>query len=768
MLDIEAPRLDAAGAVRIAAKGWGLEATATPLTGDGGPYVLKSQVAADPWTDLESQNRLLAHLATGDLGVRTPRVVPARDGREIVPVETGEGPGAARLLTHLPGRRWAETGGSPELRRELGRVLARLNRHLAAFDHAALHRDHPWDLRRAGRQRRDLAVITDPTRRRLVETVFHRFAAYRTLHGPSLRRSIIHGDANDHNLLVENGRLTGLLDVGDAVASWTIAELAIALAYVMLDEEDPLAAASEVARAYHAEWPLTDEELTVLFPFACARLAQSVVISARRRHEEREDGYLYVSEAPAWALLERLAGVDPATAQDRLRQACGVTAMAMAMAMTETETARAAGRALLTARRERIGPSLSLAYDRPLHVVRGLGQYLYAADGRPYLDLVNNVCHVGHCHPAVVAAAARQMGTLNTNTRYLYDGLTAYAERLTATLPAGLDVCFFVNSGSEANELAIRLARAATGRRDLLVLDGAYHGHTTSLVEASPYKFMGKGGSGRAADWVHVAPMPDGYRGRHRGHGAETGRRYTAEIEHSIAASPRPLAGFLCEPILGCGGQIVPPEGFLAGAYEAIRRAGGLAIADEVQVGFGRAGSHFWAFETEGVVPDVVVMGKPIGNGHPLAAVVTTRAIADAFANGMEFFATFGGNPVSCAVGMAVLDVVEDENLQARAAELGERMLTGLRELAKRYPLVGDVRGVGLFAGVELVRDHETLEPATEEAAAIVGRLARRGLLLSTDGPFANVIKIKPPMVLTADDVDFFVRELDAELETVA
>ena len=225
---------------------------------------------------------------------------------------------------------------------------------------------------------------------------------------------------------------------------------------------------------------------------------------------------------------------------------------------------------------------------------------------------------------------------------------------------------------------------------------------------------------------------------------------------------------FRSEPVLGCGGQIVPPEGFLDGAYEAIRRAGGLAIADEVQVGFGRAGSHFWAFETQGVVPDVVVLGKPIGNGHPLAAVVTTRAIADAFANGMEFFATFGGNPVSCAVGMAVLDVVEDEGLQARAAELGERMLTGLRRLAQRHELIGDVRGVGLFAGVELVRDRQTLEPAAQEAAAIVDRLARRGLLLSTDGPFANVIKIKPPMVLTGDDVDFFLRELDVELQATA
>jgi 4-aminobutyrate aminotransferase-like enzyme len=395
---------------------------------------------------------------------------------------------------------------------------------------------------------------------------------------------------------------------------------------------------------------------------------------------------------------------------------------------------------------------------------RGSGQYLYDDRGRPYLDLVNNVCHVGHCHSRVVKAGQRQMARLNTNTRYLYDELTQYAERLAATLPAPLDTCFFVNSGTEANDLALRIARTHTARQHLLVVDGAYHGHSSALIAASPYKFMGPGGSGRAEPWVHIVPMPDGYRGKHKGQRLAAGTAYGDEVGRVIAAAGAPIAAFMTESFQSCGGQIVPPEGYLATAFRHVRAAGGLCIADEVQTGFGRAGTHFWAFETQGVVPDIVVLGKPIGNGHPMGAVVTSRNIAASFANGMEFFSTFGGNPVSCAIGLAVLDVIRDEQLQSRALELGTRLRDGLRSLMDAHALIGDVRGVGLFLGVELVRDRATLEPAAAEATELVNRMAKRGILLSTDGPLHNVIKIKPPMVLTADDVDMTCRVFDDEL----
>jgi len=397
--------------------------------------------------------------------------------------------------------------------------------------------------------------------------------------------------------------------------------------------------------------------------------------------------------------------------------------------------------------------------------VRGSGQWLFDAEGRAYLDAVNNVPHVGHANARVVEALHGQMRALNTNTRYLHERILDYGERLAALLPDPLEICFFVNSGSEANDLALRLARTATGREDIMVLDGAYHGHVTSLIGVSPYKFDGRGGQGRPPG-THVVPMPDPFRGPHPGMTLESGRAYAKTVQ--AAAAEADIAAFMAESVPGCGGQIVPPPGYLAGAAHAIREAGGVFIADEVQIGMGRAGSHFWGFqihETDDpsthVVPDIVVLGKPIGNGHPLGAVITTRAIADAFNNGMEYFNTFGGNPASCAVGLAVLDEIEDRGLQAHAASVGAHLLTGLQSLGTKHAILGEARGVGLFVGVELVRDRETLEPAADVASYVANRMREEGILISTDGPLHNVLKIKPPMVFDADDADRLVETMD-------
>ena len=406
-------------------------------------------------------------------------------------------------------------------------------------------------------------------------------------------------------------------------------------------------------------------------------------------------------------------------------------------------------------RRARLGPSLSLSYREPLEIVRGRGVFLFDEEGRAHLDCVNNVCHVGHCHPQVVDALCEQARTLNTNTRYLHESVVRYAERLTGLLPDPLEVCFFVNSGSEANELALRLARTATGRSDVVVLEAGYHGHTGALVDLSHYKHAGPGGGG-APEWVHAVPLPDGYRGRHRGDDEATGTRYAeyvGEAFEACAARGRPGAAFLAEPIIGCGGQVVPPPGFLRSAYAHARAAGAVCIADEVQVGFGRVGTHWWAFEQHDVVPDVVTLGKPIGNGHPLAAVVTTRAIADAFVTGMEFFSTFGGNPVSAAVGLAVLDVIEGEDLRANALARGTELRAGFEALARRHPTIGDVRGSGLYLGVAIVRDRASREPAPEVLADAVEHARREGVLLSIDGPQHDVLKVKPPIVFDADHV---------------
>jgi 4-aminobutyrate aminotransferase-like enzyme len=421
---------------------------------------------------------------------------------------------------------------------------------------------------------------------------------------------------------------------------------------------------------------------------------------------------------------------------------------------------------LLALRRRVIGRNVSVGYRHPLHIVRGSMQYLFDADGRRYLDAYNNVPHVGHCHPRVVEAAERQIRALNTNTRYLHEHLEAYAERLIATLPEPLRVCYFVNSGSEANELALRLARAHTQRRDLIVLDAAYHGNTTTLIDISPYKFNGPGGEGKPP-WVHVVPMPDVYRSRMAEPGrvpdAQAGAMHAAAVSAVIdemRARGHLLCGFIAESCPSVGGQIMLPPGYLAAVYEAVRDIGGVCIADEVQTAYGRIGSRFYAFEEQDVVPDIVVLGKPIGNGHPIGAVVTTREIAASFDNGMEFFSTFGGNTVSCAVGVAVLDVMEEEKLQAHAAQVGAHLLERLRPLVERPSLAGDVRGSGLFIGVELVRDRETLEPATEQASDVVNRLREEGILIGTDGPHHNVLKIRPPMPFTIEDADLLASSL--------
>jgi len=409
---------------------------------------------------------------------------------------------------------------------------------------------------------------------------------------------------------------------------------------------------------------------------------------------------------------------------------------------------------LLDARNRHISKALSIGHGKPLHIVRGEMQYLYAADGTQYLDLVNNVCHVGHCHPKVVAAGQEQMSKLSTNTRYVFDGLTEYVSRISATLPDELCVGFLLNSGSEANELAVRLARAHTGNHDMVVIEGGYHGNTSMLVQLSPYKFMGPGGKGKPESWVHVVPVPDVFRRKEFDYGEEI---------NQVIKNAGKIAGFLVEPLLSCAGQIPLPEGFLDAARKYTHKAGGLLIVDEVQVGFGRVGTHMWGFENQGVTPDIVVLGKSIGNGHPMSAVFTTKEIASSLGE-MEWFSSTGGNPVSCAIGNAVLDVIEEENLLKRASELGEFFIQGLKDLQEKYPIIGDVRGRGLFIGIEFVHDCDTLEPAADEAARVIREMRDSGVLLSTDGPLHNVIKIKPPMVLTKEDIDMTLRLLNESL----
>ena len=1008
-LSFSVPDVTASDAEQLLLATFGVRGTCLPLEGerdrnflvrasDDARFVFKVCNAGEDHAFVELQCAVLQHLRSMLHGVETPHTITTASGDATVVVPIHGVPHILRLLSWIDGKPLATTRPqSPHLLHSLGAALGEVSRSLRDFSHPAARRTFKWDLPHAGWVLDEVHHIDDVARRARITRHMHDFAD-RIL--PSLRTtrtSIIHGDANDWNVLTRcvagepDARVVGLIDFGDLVESHTVCELAVALAYAMMDKPDPLSAAADVVSGFHAEYPLTDGELALLLPLVRTRLSVTVTNAALQRVAQPGNHYLSVSEQGAWTLLDKLDTVNERYAHYRLRHACGLAAVPASAVVAEWLTshrslmspivevpldtpivpvldlsvgsdelgtldewrdvdrftqrlfdelrhtgapaaigrydevralytsdafsvpgndgpeyravhigldvflqagapvfAPLAGRVhsrrdnaasldygptiilehvvddgritfytlyghlsraslehlrpgqevsagaqiatlgdqrenggwpphlhfqiicdllgregefpgvararerdlwlsvspdpalmvalpstarapratdivtLLARRRAHMGPSLSISYRHPMHMVRGVMQYLVSIDGRRYLDAVNNVPHVGHSHPHVVRAGARRMATLNTNTRYLHDDLVRYAERLTATLPETLSVCYFVCSGSEANEVALRLAAAHTGERDVVVVDAGYHGNTSTLVDVSSYKFDGPGGAG-APPWVHKVPMPDTYRGPFGKDDPKAGWKYAQGVRDAVGnvlrAGRRPRA-FLAESILSCGGQIVLPDGYLAEAYRHVRDAGGVCIADEVQVGFGRVGTHFWAFETQGVVPDIVTMGKPIGNGHPMAAVVTTPDIAASFANGMEFFSTFGGNPVSCAIGLAVLDVVESEGLQAHALRVGDHLIKRLAALMTRFPLVGDVRGLGLFLGVEMVNDRAHKGPATRQAWYVANRMKDGGVLMSTDGPFNNVLKIKPPMCFTLQDADFLVETM--------
>ncbi len=1032
-------RFSTADASRIVQELYGLATTAHALPGeydanfrlygsDGQTYLLKIARSEEPYELLTLQNAMLAQLAPLSDTFGVQRVYPTRSGALITQVQDNRGDAHfVRLLSFLPGRLLVNTRPhTPGLLRSLGHAIGAMDRALQGFDHPAAHRALKWDLANAEWIDDYLRYIPALDRRALVQ---RHLENYRQTVQPALakvRWSVSHNDANDYNVLVEGtgyeAGVVGLIDFGDAVYTPTICNLAIALAYVMLDKPDPLAAAAQVVAGYHAAHSLYEDGLALLYPLALMRLAVSVANSAYRKIEDPSDPYIVVSEQPAWRALEQLEAVSPRLAHYIFRHACGLPPVPQTPALVQWLNAnapnfasvvgvdvrrapvhvfdlsvgslelglpdelattaaftrqlfdqmavagaavgigrydearliytaeefktigaegpeyrtvhlgldfflpagspvyapldgvihsfqdntarldygptiilehkisphpnppplrertvreraevpllspaqgdeltfytlyghlsreslaglqvgmpvakgaqiatigdypingdwpphlhfqiitdllerqgefpgvarpsdRAVWRALspdpnliaqipaerfpplplrgpeiLERRRRLIGYNLSISYKEPLTIVRGQGQYLFDDDGRRFLDGYNNVPHVGHNHPRVVRAAQQQLAVLNTNTRYLHENLVRYAERLTATLPEPLRVCFFVASGSEATELSIRLARAYTGQQDLIVSDGAYHGHTNTLIDISPYKAEGPGGRG-LPEWVHKVSVPDLYRGRYRADDPAAGPKYAQEvasITQQIQAAGRGLAGFIIESIPSVGGQIVLPPGYLPEVYQLVRGAGGVCMADEVQTGFGRIGAHFWAFQLYGVTPDIVAMGKPIGNGFPMGAVVTTPEIAAAFNNGMEFFSTFGGNPVACAVGLAMLDVIETEKLQNHAQVVGDYFLQGLHSLMHKHSLIGDIRGLGLFLGLELVLDRQTRQPAPKQASYLANRMRDRGILIGTDGIYHNVLKVRGPLVFTKTDVDGFIATLDELLQ---
>ncbi len=725
---------------------------------ESGKYVLKVSNEKSPEETLHAQNHLLQFLQEHSKQSKAfPAVIPGKDGAYLYQVSHGDHDYWVRILTYLEGNLLHQVTPSSKLYQHLGRFLGAMNQCLWSFDLPELHtRRSPWDLQYAADCMEYCTEIEDPHYRRLVWYFMQQYEYQVVPNYHELPQGLIHGDANDHNILVSADQVTGLIDFGDATYSQLIHELAVAITYVMMGDKNPIRAASWVVRGYHLERPLASLEIEVLYYLVSARLCTSLCISTHCQNEDPTNEYVGLHQRPVKQLLDWLISINPVDFERQLKKTCSI----------EILKGHSIGD-LKTVRSRYFSKAMSLNYREPIFMVRGALQYLYDSQGKAFLDGVNNISHVGHCHPGVVSAAISQLTQLNTNTRYLYPQLNEYAYLLCEHLPEPLSVVFFVNSGTEANELALRMARTHTGYNDILVIEDAYHGNSLATLEVSPYKYRGKGGFGKKP-YIHELPSPDLYRGRFRAEDPSALSRYLDQqqktIEH-IVDSGGGLAGFIGESLLGCGGQVVLPDGYLKGTYRQIRKYGGVCLADEVQVGFGRVGSHFWGFQSQGVVPDIVTMGKPMGNGHPLAAVVTTAEIADSFNNGMEYFNSFGGNPVSCEIGKAVLRIIQEEKLQQNAKLVGTTIKSGLNKLKDKHEMIGDVRGLGLFLGIELVQDRETKNPAAALANQLVENMKDRGVLLGIDGPRHNVVKIKPPLVISTSNANFLVDQLGKVLD---
>ena len=956
-------------------------------------YILKISRPEENKKYLDFQQYLLQYIKSSDNNLIAPRVVIDKNNLSISEITDSFGKKRfVRMLTWVSGRVWSSVNPQLEdFRFSLGKQCGILTKVLENFDHPEAHYYFDWDIAQSLWTKDYLHLFSGP-KKEILSHHQDKFEAIQTSY-TRLRKSVVHNDPNDNNIIVSSNllhpRAKAAIDYGDALYTQTINDVAILCAYGVMRHNDSLNASLAFIKGYHSSFPLKEEELEHLYHAIAMRLVIIVTRAAMSKIEEPDNEYLWISEKPAWEVLEKWRLISPDFAHYSFREACGFTphpnedlfnqwaskhpfrlselfpsihlnkvhpidlsvsstwmghqeefnnldwfqfkikqlqkevpdkiiaggyleprpiytsstydrignygresrsihlgidywlplktpihsllegevviayndagfkeygGLVVLKHQTEAFTfytlyghlskksatknkigdcikkgskignlgnyfengnwephlhfqvllsllnykvdypgvayfseiavwksicpnpsllikskelekkENTSQEELINYRKKHLGKSLSLQYRTPIEMVRGAGQYLMDSMGRKYLDTVNNVAHVGHENYKVVKVGQEQMALINTNSRYLHKNITVLAEELIKTLAPELNVLHFVNSGSEANELAIRMVKAVTGEKDIIASEVGYHGNSNMCVDISSYKFDGKGGKG-APEHTHIFPLPDAFRGKYKGE--YTAEKYAGEVQKlikKIQSKGRNLGGFIIEPIISCGGQIELPDGFLAKAYQMVREAGGICISDEVQTGCGRMGKTFWGFQLHDVIPDIVTIGKPLGNGHPIAAVACTQEVADKFANGMEYFNTFGGNPVSCAIATEVLRVIKREKLQENALVVGEFLKAKLKSLAKEFPIIGAVRGQGLFLGIELVDNN--LNPLAIQTDYLANRMKEHGILMSTDGPDHNVLKIKPPLLFTkenADELICYLRKIFAE-----
>jgi len=962
-VELPVPAITTEQAADIAAKHFGIQALVTALGSQQDANFLLHDPAGVPVgvlkianpvfsrIELEAQDAAAAFIAAGE-GIRTAMNIEL-DGSPPIAQIDGDETLFPRIITYLAG---GTLSGDAYLRPAqvagLGALAGRSCRALAAFDHPGVDRVMQWDLRHGIRTVEVLALhVTDTRQREVVEAAAAQAWQLVAELADDLPIQVIHGDVTGDNVVCDGrGIPDGLIDFGDLVRSWTVGELAVAIASVLCHDGAEPASTLPAIEAFHAVRPLGPAEIEALWPLVVLRAAVLVVSGLQQSSIDAENAYAVAGQNQEWRIFERAIQIPVEVMTAQIRNALGVThpgepitadtaliagldprdivrldlsAESDAMdcgawlgADCEHRLARDAvaggaaavvttfGQALLTRSRMRsetspatvatgvqlwpatpltltapwagtveladtddgamltvtgttgtvqirgalradnaavsrqsvtagtalgviegpirihclrhpgdvavpefvrpeyaagwldrvsdpallLGLSVAKAgedsqalrrrrsrafaevqehyYEHPPRIERGWREHLIGTDGRSYVDMVNNVAVLGHGHPAVADAVARQWRRLNTNSRFNYAAVAELSQRLADTLPDSLDTVFLVNSGSESDDLALRLAMAATGRQDIVAVAEAYHGWTYLTDAISTSVADNPNALSTRPSWVHTVPSPNAFRGEHRGADASKYAPEAVAIIERLAAQGHPPAAFIAEPFYGNAGGLELPDGYLRAVYAAVRAAGGLAIADEVQVGYGRTGRWFWAFEQQDVIPDIVCVAKAMGNGQPLGAVITTRAIADAYRTQGYFFSSAGGSPVSCVVGLTVLDVIESERLQENALTVGDHLKARILDLATRHPLIGTVHGSGLYMGVELVRDRTTLEPAAEETAAICERMLELGVIVQPTGDRANVLKMKPPMCLTRESADFFVAMLDRVLST--
>ncbi len=695
----------------------------------------------------QAENEVLVHIQK-NANNKFPAPVKNKNDEFLTAFESENSSKTARLLTFIEGEFLAKTKHTTQLFESFGKFLAEMDLDLKdSQNYTIAARQNKWDLQYFLQNEKYIQYISNPSDRKIVAYFLIQYKQNVLPNLPSLRKQTIHGDANDWNVLTQNGGVSGIIDFGDICFSQLVNELAIAITYAIMEKENPVEWAVPIISSYHKIIPLEENETDILFWLVAARLCTSVCNSANEKIKNPENKYTQISEKPAWDLLKKWGQINPVFARNEFRKAAGFEIPTEKSVEEKTSE-----------RFKSLSSIFSISYKNPIYMNSAAFQFMFDKYGNRYLDAYNNIPHVGHSHPKVVEAGMKQMAKLNTNTRYLYDSLNEYSASLLKKFPTPLKKVFFVNSGSAATDLALRLARNFTGKNIVAVVEHGYHGNTQAGIEISHYKFGGKGGKGISENIICL-PVPDAYRGEFRFENA--GVSYAKNAIQQMHGFAGEIAAFIAEPIVGCGGQVPLAKGYLNEIYTEIRRQGGVCISDEVQTGFGRLGDFFWGYEAQEVVPDIVILGKPMGNGHPIGAVVCTNEIAAAFNNGMEFFSSFGGNPVSCAIGQAVLDVIEEEQLQQNAKTVGDYYLQELRKLQQNYECIGDVRGSGLFIGFEFVKNRITLEPDTELAQKVKNELRENYILVSTDGPFDNVIKSKPPLCFSKGNVDEVIEKLE-------